>query len=368
MGRFTSPHLHSYRERIAINSELITEQEFLSCLAETETAVKKILRKGNDRPTEFEILTAAALMFFARKKVDIVVLEVGMGGRYDSTNVVDPEIAVITKVAIDHTEYLGNTLSEIAYEKAGIIKPGIEVVAGTMESEALEVIEKEAKRKSAVLYKAGDKVVVKATGVASLDGQLVEVRSPQLDLGEVFFSLPGDYQLENLKTAMMVLSRLAARGWRCQADAVRRALGELYWPGRLEKVSDDPLVILDAAHNPDGAAALARALEALLPGRSRILVCGLLDDKDALAYLHHLSSQTRLCVVTKPESARATRWREKAEIASRLFYQVVVEEDIQEAVCAALRQLRDEEYVLITGSFYLLDKARSFSRRYGSCG
>ena len=232
VGRFTSPHLHSYRERVTVNGRLISGKDFLSCLDEVQVALRKLVREGVERPTEFEILTAAALMFFVRERVDIAVLEVGMGGRYDSTNVVKPEIAVITKVELDHTEYLGCTLSEIAYNKAGIIKQGGEVVVGPVGEEALKTIEEEARKKSAVIYRADNYVTVKPKGIGSFEGQLVEVWCPRLDLGEVFFSLPGGYQLENLKTAMMVLSRLAAKGWECPANVVKQALGRLTWPGR----------------------------------------------------------------------------------------------------------------------------------------
>jgi len=363
VGSFTSPHIHSYQERITINGKPISGQDFLTCLRKVEAAVGKLLVEGYERPTEFEVLTAVAFAFFADQQLDIAVLEAGMGGRYDSTNIVHPLLAVITRVEFDHTQYLGNTIVEIAYNKAGIIKPGIEVVIGPLRPEALEVIKTECREKDAILYRAGHHVTVQPTGISTLEGQTVKVSAPYVDPGEVFLSLAGDYQLENLKTAMMVLSRLVARGWDLPVSAVKQALGELTWPGRMEKLSDDPMVVVDAAHNSDGAKALARALDSVLPGKSRILVCGVLDDKDGEAILGSLVSRTRMCVVTRPESDRAQKWREKTAIAYRLFPRVVEAEDIEQALSTAVNELQREEYILVTGSFYLVDRVRRYFTR-----
>jgi dihydrofolate synthase/folylpolyglutamate synthase len=359
-GSFTSPHLHTYRERISIDGQPIAGTTFLSYLDKVRAVVEVMKREKADIPTEFEVLTAVALRYFADEMVDVVVLEVGMGGRYDSTNVVYPLAAVITRVERDHVAYLGQTLGEIAYNKAGIIKAGADVVIGEIGSEALSVIMDECQNLGAHPWKVAEYVRLSVLEPCHLQGWNVDIQALGLELQDVFFSLPGTYQLDNLRSALLVISLLRGEGWKLGETAIRRALGSLKWPGRLEVVHDDPLVLIDAAHNPDGVRALAVAVEQLMPARSRVLVCGIVDDKEAGEMLPGLSDLTRVCVITRPRGERSRNWRDKIMLAQEFFPAVLVEESIEKALERALRECRNDEYVLVTGSFYILDAVRQY--------
>lgn len=360
VGSFTSPHLHSYRERITINGEPIPGEVLLAYLRRIKAIAEAMEREGLERPTEFEVLTAVAFRYFADQGVEVGILEVGMGGRYDSTNVVLPVISVITRVEMDHTGYLGETIKEIARNKAGIIKPAGDVVVGNVAGEALQVIKEECRKTGARLWEATAHVKVSVAGAMGLGGQPVSIETPGLELEDAFFSLPGAYQLENLGTAMMVISLLKAKGWKINDEAIREALAALRWPGRLEVVCDRPLVVIDAAHNPDGTRALATSLQELLPGLTRVLVCGILDDKEARPMLKNLAASTRLCIITRPVGERSRNWREKAVLARQFFPRVDEEENIDRALERAVRECLTHEYILVAGSFYVLDLARQY--------
>jgi len=359
VGRYSSPHLHSYRERFTVNGEEIEDQELWSYLQVAKKHVEAMLKRGEEHPTEFEVLTALAFQYFAAHKVDVAVLEVGMGGTYDSTNVIKPLVSVITSIDFDHTSFLGSTLAEIASNKAGIIKPGVPVVTGTLEPEAREVISIRAANLGAAVHSSSD-LHIMTSAASSPDVQVVDIDGAGWNLQGLSFSLLGDYQLKNMAVAIMTINILKEMGFNIEADDVRRALGRIRIPGRLEIVSRQPLVILDAAHNPHGARALADSLELLWPGRKRIVVMGVLDDKDRPGMVRPLMRNTRAVVVTRPIGPRSSCWQEViVEWQKYLPSAAITErESIKDAVGAGLSLLEVAEYLLITGSFYVLDEAR----------
>lgn len=359
VGRYSSPHLHSYRERFTVNGEEIEDQELWAYLQETEKHIEAMLKRGEEHPTEFEVLTAVAFQYFAGREVDVAVLEVGMGGTYDSTNVIKPLVAVITSVDFDHTSFLGSTLAEIAWNKAGIIKPGVPVVTGILGAEANQVISARAAGLGAAVHSSSDLHII-TSAASSPEVQVVDIEGAGWCLQGLKFSLPGEYQLKNMAVAMMTINVLQGMGFKIEAHHVRRALARLRIPGRLEIVSRQPLVILDAAHNPHGARALADSLEQLWPGRKRVVVMGVLDDKDRSGMIGPLSRSTRAVVVTRPMGSRSSQWHEvTAEWQKHLPSAAILErEHIEAAVGQGLDLLEDGEYLLITGSFYVLDKAR----------
>lgn len=359
VGRFTSPHLHSYRERININDQMIDAGSLQQGLDKVEKWVNTMLSEGYDRPTEFEVLTALAFWYFKVQQVDIAVMEVGMGGLYDSTNVIIPEVSVITGIDIDHTNFLGAALEDIALNKAGIIKNGVPVVVGPMAQTCLGVIAQQAEKLDAELYSSAETLVSRLC-TPTISGQIISIESAWLKLEKCNYTLLGDYQLTNLSTAVTALGILCHKGYEIEPEHVKNVLETLKMPGRLEILKQDPLAIVDVAHNPQGAQALNASLKTLLPGRRRVLVCGVLDDKDAEGILTNLGEDTRSIVITRPEGIRGRNWCRLKNIWQDIFpgKPCYCEEDIVKAVRLGCEQLKGDEYLLITGSFYVINQAR----------
>ncbi|MDD4801816.1 MAG: cyanophycin synthetase, partial [Syntrophomonas sp.] len=317
--------------------------------------------RGESHPTEFEVLTAAAFQYFQAEKVDIAVLEVGMGGTYDSTNVIIPLVSVISGVDFDHTSFLGSSLKEIAANKAGIIKKGVPVVVGQMDEEARMVISGRARNADAQIF-ASSEIKINRTGNSNnvLQDQFISITGMGISMEMVRFALRGNYQLCNLATAITALQVIKQKGFRLDEPSIRNALRSLVMPGRLEIISHNPLVIADAAHNPQGAKALADSLNTLCPDRQRVLVLGLVDDKERDGILMQLGKNTRLAVVTRPQGPRGKAWQEVEVRWKHIFpnIPVVAIESIPSAIDRGLEKMCKDDYLLITGSFYVLDQAR----------
>lgn len=353
VGSYLSPHICSYRERFAINGELISAPDLNRYLNRVMDQVPDLLKKGLPHPTEFEILTAMAFEYFRDQAVDLAVMEVGLGGRYDSTNVLTPLLSVVTTIDYDHTAALGEDLGKIAWNKAGIIKPGVPVVVGKLPDQARMVIEEHSRSlKSPLFYSS----VFQVRRHGPPDGGLIDICGPGFNLPAVYFSLLGDYQLENLAVVLTAVHILGKLDYLADAAAITRTLARLSFPGRMQVLSREPLVIADAAHNPQGCRAVADSLEHLWPGRGRLLVCGMLDDKDARGALLALGPGTRVCIATRPLGERSSQWRRLGVIWRELFPEKemhLIEDPIQ-AWQTAKGMLKPEEYMLISGSFYLL--------------
>lgn len=361
VGRFISPHLHSYAERFTIDGQEIAEETLKFYLDQIEAIIPILLLEGSDQPTEFEILTAAAFLYFRDEQVDMAVLEVGMGGLYDSTNVVHPAVAVITSIDYDHTAYLGNTIEEIAMNKAGIIKPGIAVVLGEMSRAAQNVMHRQADQCNANIFPSAG-VEVKRVQPPNWQGQYINLQSRHFNLKQQFFSLLGDYQLNNLATAISAIEVLIEQGYQVEENHLLQALARFKIAGRLEVLQQQPLVLGDVAHNPHGVRALAQSLQHLCPDQEKVLLCGMLDDKDIAASLEVFGDHTRAAVITRPVGDRSQNWQQAADLWTQMYphKKLYVVENITAAVKQALEILRDDEYLLITGSFYVLDEARRF--------
>ena len=271
VGLFTSPHLLRYNERIQINGREIADED-LCAMAEV---VRPAVEQMDAAPSEFERFTAMAFLYFFRKKSDIVVLEVGLGGRLDCTNVISaPEAVVITNIGLEHTEYLGDTLQKIAAEKAGIIKPGCDVVLYGQSREAEAVIEETCAVCGCPLTITG---CAEVTSISQgLEGQLLHYRKRR----DVHLNLLGTYQSKNAAVVLDTVNTLRRRGWNIPETAVRAGLSAVVWPGRFEVLRRSPLVIVDGAHNPNGVTELAECLRAYLPDRPVTFVMGVLADKD----------------------------------------------------------------------------------------
>ena len=273
--------------------------------------------------------------------------------------VITPRVAVITGVDFDHTAFLGDTMGEIAANKAGIIKPRVPVVIGPMDIEAYKVISQQAQAMQAPLFHSSDIKVIPSRP-ASLLSQEVDLEGPALQLKGVTYTMPGTYQRRNLAVALRALLVLRDQELEIDTNSIRSALAGVSNPGRLEVVCQSPLVIADAAHNPQGARALAESLHDLLPGRAKVLVLGLLDDKERAGVLAPLAENTRVVVVTRPQGSRSEAWQEVELVWRRDFPQIQVEivESIELAVKRAVTVVTGGDYIVITGSFYVLDQAR----------
>jgi len=295
VGLFTSPHLQSYRERLRLDGADISEADF--CAA--AEAVRAQAADMAEHPTEFECITAMALWYFAAKGCDIVVLEVGLGGRLDATNVIPPpEAAVITNIGLEHTEYLGDTVEKIAWEKAGILKTGCAAVSYDSAPEALAVIR-------AVCAERRVPLTVVDMGRLQSRERSLEGQTFLWDGRPLTLPLLGEHQLHNAAAALETVETLRRRGWTIPEESVRRGLAATVWPARFEVLRRDPLFILDGGHNPQCAQALARNLEEYLPEGKLTFLVGVLADKDYGAELRAVWQRARRFVCVTPESPRA---------------------------------------------------------------
>lgn len=348
-GLFTSPHLVSFTERIRVDGGEISEDEVVS-LAE------EIRRKsGGLEPTFFEVVTVMGFLHFMKRGVDWAVVETGMGGRLDATNVLRPEVTVITPVDTDHSEFLGDSISSIAREKAGIIKEGVPVVSATQKTEALEVITAVAAERGSALHLQGRDFDFSVK--AQEPGRVVfDYRSEAVELVDLAVPLSGAYQAQNASLAIRVFE-LISQDVKDREAAVRQGLSALRWPGRLELVAKDPPVLVDGAHNPAAARALARTIEEQYPGPDRklVLVMGVMSDKDIEGILAPLLPLASMVIFTAPAYGRSARPEKLKEVAASMGFVAETAATVKEALETARGQ---GGMVLITGSFYTIGEAR----------
>jgi dihydrofolate synthase/folylpolyglutamate synthase len=349
VGLYTSPHLVRFNERIQVNGHPVSDGD----VAGAAEAVQRIYTQA-DPPTFFECATAMALYHFASKKVDWAVLETGMGGRYDATNVVHPEVCIITNISMEHTEYLGKTLARIASEKAGIIKAGAGVVTGARQNSALKVIEQRASEKGVPLLRLGKEIRVRK----SQDG-FFTYRSTKRVLKRVKVGLFGEHQILNGALVLGTLELLMEKGLKVPDDAIYTGLAEVCWPGRLEVVSDYPLVLLDGAHNPSAVRVLRRFLENGAGSRRLMLVVGILKDKAWKPMLRDLAAVANRMILARPQYERAADPHELASFLRPLKKDVVVIPHLPDAISLAMDEAGPGDVVCITGSLYTAGEARA---------
>lgn len=361
-GLYTSPHLVQYQERFLTDGVEAAEHELALYFTQVREVVDRLQAESGLILTEFEVLTVVAFLYFAARRVDYLVLEVGLGGRLDATNVVVPKLAVITRIGIDHMAVLGNTLAAIAGEKAGIIKPKVPVVMGAQEAEAEAAIRAAADRNQAVLYAAEDSVFVHPKE-HNLSGQRFTLKVADRLYPDLWIKLLGPHQLENAATAACAWRVLAEQGAGISEAAFRQGLAAARWPARFEVVKTKPLTIIDGAHNLSGAEALARTVEQYLPAGRLLLVVGVLADKDVNGILRVFASFASKAVVTRPDSPRAAAPKDVAAQLRLLGVDTLVEPDIGRAVDKALTLAGPKDTVLVCGSLYLAGKARECLRR-----
>lgn len=353
-GCYTSPHLDSFEERIRINGKNISRPDFALSFSRVHPRAKRL------GCTFFEVLTAVAFDYYARKGIDVAVLEVGLGGRLDATNVADAQVAVITSISLDHTHILGDTVAKIAWEKAGIIKRKSIVVMGEKSPQALAAVRKVARKRKARLVMSWKKVRVSPTSLGT-DHSDVAIRMG----GERLWctiNAPGRYQLQNAACAVCAAVEFMGR---FDANSIRAGLENASMPGRLETVSRNPLVIMDCAHNPDAFSKLLKSLE-IFGRRKFVLVYGAMRDKDVSGILSQVKGRASHVVINSPAvGTRALKAIEIEPILSGLGISHSIVDDPYKSVKAARKIAGRRGMVVVAGSMYMLSQARHRTKHIG---
>lgn len=363
VGLYTSPHLEDFRERITINEEMISETEVIE-LADLLRPLTEIVPET----TTFELTTALAFEYFARQKVDIAVLETGLGGRLDATNVVDPLVSVITSISFDHMSVLGNTLTEIAAEKGGIIKQDRPVVIAHQKEEPLLALRKIAEDRNAPLIEVDEEYIYQPLG-HSLDqqtfsiisrakkvrGKNINTRSP------LRLSLPllGQHQVENAATAVAVLDQVRLAGFKITRKDIKTGFSQVYWPARFEILRENPPVVIDSAHNGDSIERLIATIDEYFPSLPFILVFGASADKSMGDMLNAILPRVELVIATQSLHPRAASPEELKDILSAYNIKAITSPTIEEAMAKALTLAGNSKGILVTGSLFIAAGAKT---------
>jgi dihydrofolate synthase/folylpolyglutamate synthase len=364
-GFYISPHLHTFRERIQVNRQQIAREDVIALVEEVRPFIERV-----PDVTTFEAITAMGFLCLARAEVDVAVVEVGLGGRLDATNVLTPEVSIITSLSLEHTYLLGDTLDKIAYEKAGIIKPTVPVVTAPQQDEARIVLETVSRERGAPLTRIGRDWKYKA-GLADLNGQVFSIRrlagdESELD-GEYWIPLLGRHQLENAACAIAAMDILGQRGFNISAEAVREGLRSVSWPGRMEILSLEPLVVVDCAHNPYAARVLRTALQDWFPDRRWVLIYGASADKDIAGALTTLLPISDYVIVTRSDHPRAAAPAELADIVASVGSGAEISVNMSKALRRALEVMGPDSGLLVTGSIFLVaDVREEWARHTGT--
>ncbi len=346
VGLYTSPHLVRFTERFLINGKEMTEQEAHGLIQEM-----KSIFSAEEPPTCFEATTAMALVYFARENTDIAIMEVGMGGRLDATNIIHPMVSGITNISMEHREYLGNTLVEVAREKAGIIKEGVELVTAATQPEVLGLFETTARKKGAPFYRVGKEIRYRSSaGGLSFYGR--KWRMEKLRLG-----LTGKFQARNSALALGMLEVLHDKGIQIPETAIRDGMLKVTWPGRMQIVGRNPTIMLDGAHNPGAAKALADSIGEESGYRRIILVVGIMGDKEIVKVLRPTVSLADYVFYTQPAYWRAAAPEVLMQKAAFLGKPGETVPELSAAIAKAKEMAGPEDLILITGSLFTVGEA-----------
>jgi dihydrofolate synthase/folylpolyglutamate synthase len=351
VGRFTSPHLESFNERICIDNQPIGDEDVVRAYARVK-AVEGLPRS----PTFFEFATAMGFYEFSRQGVTWAIVETGMGGRLDATNIVSPQLSIITNLSLEHKSYLGPTLSAIAREKAGIIKPGVPVITGVDQNSALKVIIEKAAESNSPIYRRGHDFRTRRTG----KGNRFNYFGLDRNFSDVALSLAGEFQIENAALVLAACELLErANLAHFKEETIRRALQKTQWSGRLEIVSQKPLIIVDGAHNLMAARKVGQYLLDNFKDRRVTLVVGILDDKPYRSILKDLTAACKRVIVTQPKIGRAIPYPRIEAVAREFVADVESRPDVGDAVRHAVATSAPDDVICIAGSLYVVGEAKT---------
>lgn len=349
VGLYTSPHLIRFNERICIDGTPIADDAVVAAWE----AVKSV-HHGDREPTFFEFSTAMAFHEFGRRQVDFAVIETGMGGRMDATNVILPVLSIITNISLEHKSYLGRTIAAIAGEKAGIIKPGVPVISGVSQPSAKAVIEESASCQSASLFLKGRDFRIRRTGKDRYSYSGIDHRWTDIRIG-----LIGGHQVDNASLTLAACEIIQRNHARLRIEHIQSGLAQNRWPGRLEVVSQQPYVILDGAHNLMAARWLSRFLRDALAGRRITMVAGILDDKPYAAILKDLVAPCSRLIITRPKINRSLPPATLEAVARPLIADIRIVPDVGDAVRLAIATSGPDDAVCIAGSLYVVGEAKA---------
>jgi dihydrofolate synthase/folylpolyglutamate synthase len=351
VGLYTSPHLVSFTERIQINGIEISWEEVVRL---TDLLRRRVAEE--DIPphfTFFDFTTALALYYFAQQEVDIAILEVGLGGRLDSTNIVNPLLTVITNVDRDHCQILGEGVEDIAREKAGIVKQRIPLVSGATQPEVIRILETACQEKGAPIRLAGRDF----TGEKITSG-VFEFRGRRWHVADIKLGAAGSYQIANATVALGALEALEEQGYKIREKSIYKGLAVIRWPGRLELVQESPQIILDGAHNPSAARALKACLQEEFDYRRLYMVMGIMKDKELSPIVRELAPLADVLIAVRPRNPRAASPQEIAGIAQNYCPEVTVIEDVGEGVEYLQEMVQEDDLIVVTGSLFTVGEAR----------
>ena len=357
-GLYTSPYIHTFAEQIKINSSVIDN----AALVNITNSIQECIGFMKSPPTLFEIITAMAFLHFYQKRCDIVVLEVGMGGRLDATNVIDtPEAAIITSIGLDHTEWLGGTFEKIAFEKAGIIKQGSLVVCHPQIESVERVIRNKCHEQNAKAHFVDDNAIKLADH--SLNGQRFEYG----DTKDIMIPLLGEHQLTNAACCIETVYALAKRGWQVSEEALRNGLKKASWPGRFEVMMRKPVFIVDGAHNPQGIYTAVNSLQIMFPGKKIIFLFGVLADKDYKKMIEILTPYAKCFLTIAPEDGRALPAKDLAACVGQSYDGYVsAYQSVTDGVHSAIEQAREDDIICALGSLAMVGSLRKSISNYNN--
>lgn len=358
VGMYTSPYLEEFEERIQINGENICKVTLVSLLEQVKIAIDKVIEEGYEHPTEFEIITALMFLHFYNEKVDYGVIEVGLGGRLDSTNVLTPKVSVITSISLDHMNILGDNLKDIAREKAGIIKEGVPVILYPQEKEAEEVILKTAKEKNSKVH-----------FVKRENGKLIDINYEELyqkvqiegckNTYTINLPLLGEHQILNLGVALNTIEALfEIENIQLDKNLVEKSLEDVKWIGRLEVLERKPTILIDGAHNIAGIKALRKNVQKYFKYNKIYLLLGILADKQVKEMIEEITPMAEKVYALTPHSERAELSEDLKIEIKKCNSNVVSMENYEEAFLSALKEADKEDLILISGSLYMIGDMR----------
>ena len=361
VGLYTSPHVTSLRERITVNSEMVTKKQMLSLVNRIYATIEKF-KKKSDCPTFFEIMTSIAFMHFADEEVDVAIIETGLGGRLDSTNVISPALVGITSISIDHQNLLGDTIGCIAKEKAGIIKKGVPVITVPQEPDAMRAIRKHALSVNAPLSVTGRDIDFSSRFESSREHgphTRICLTTPNSRFEHLRVPLPGAHQAVNCGLALAMLDKLKEEGYEIDDEKAVSGLQGVCLKGRMEIINDDPRIIIDAAHNGASMKALIQAIGQHVPYDSMVIIFGCNSDKDVRGMLSELQYGADKVIFTRSNSPKAVFPQDLADMYTEICGKMCqTAMTLKEAARIAKSAISREDLICITGSFYLIGQAK----------
>lgn len=362
VGLYTSPHLVDFTERFKINGKSINKKKVIELLVKIKPLIEKVANTpGYGHPTFFEVITSMAFLYFYEEQVDFLVLETGLGGRLDATNVCEPLISVITHIDYDHMDKLGNSLKKIAREKGGIIKAEGIVISSEQKDEAYKEIRKIGEEKNALMYCVGKEIIYQIVK-SDLKGVTFDLKGIDHEYKKLHTPLLGRHQADNAAAAIAAVEALKIRAINITEKAIRIGLEKVKWTGRLEIIQTNPKLVLDGAHNPNGIMVMRDALKEIFSYQRLILVLAIFSDKDYPEMIKIIAPDADLIITSQTNNPRATPSQLIAKEAEKYIEQqkIIITENIPQAINCALSKSKEDDLICITGSLYTVGEAKRY--------